>query len=206
MATTVRAADEADAEAIAAVGVDSWREGFRGLVPEHVSAEQAWSVEEVKRRLSTRDRERRHVLVGETDGRVGGFVVIGPSRDPGATASVGEVMALFVDPSVWRRGVGRSLVDASLAILAGDGFDAVTVELPLTYFVPVRLARLGEGLVDVGHVDRVAEAGESQGDLTTQAASGTGDQSSTLGHASTPTRVDVARVAPWARSRSSDHR
>lgn len=127
MTTTVRAADEADAEAIAAVGVDSWREGFRGLVPEHVSPEQAWSIEEVKRRLSTRDRERRHVLVGETDGRVGGFVVIGPSRDPGATLSVGEVMALFVDPSVWRQGVGRSLVDASLAILAGDGFDAVTV-------------------------------------------------------------------------------
>ena len=127
MATTVRAAQDADAEAIAAVGVDSWREGFRGLVPDHVSAEQAWSVEQVRRRLSTRDSDRRRVLVSETDGRVSGFVVVGPSRDAGAAAAVGEVMALFVDPTVWRRGVGRSLVEASLASLAADGFDAVTV-------------------------------------------------------------------------------
>jgi len=48
----------------------------------------------------------RSVLVAEADGRVAGFIVVLPS---GAEA---EIDGLFVEPELWRRGIGRTLMAA----------------------------------------------------------------------------------------------
>lgn len=47
-----------------------------------------------------------HVLVAEWNGEVVGFAVVVPGPDGGA-----ELDALFVDPGLWKRGVGRQLVE-----------------------------------------------------------------------------------------------
>jgi GNAT superfamily N-acetyltransferase len=44
------------------------------------------------------------------------------SRDAVAAPNAGEVGALYVHPEWWRRGVGRRLLDASLAFLQQQGF------------------------------------------------------------------------------------
>jgi GNAT superfamily N-acetyltransferase len=50
--------------------------------------------------------------VAELDGRVVGFAVTLPPEAPGGDA---ELDGMFVEPDVWRRGVGRRLVDAAAA-------------------------------------------------------------------------------------------
>jgi GNAT superfamily N-acetyltransferase len=47
-----------------------------------------------------------HVFVAERDGVVVGFAAVLPRPDGNA-----ELDALFVDPTLWKRGVGRLLVD-----------------------------------------------------------------------------------------------
>jgi len=47
-----------------------------------------------------------HVLVAESDEVIVGFAAVLPRRDGNA-----ELDALFVEPSLWKRGVGRLLVD-----------------------------------------------------------------------------------------------
>jgi GNAT superfamily N-acetyltransferase len=47
-----------------------------------------------------------HVLVAQLDGVVVGFAAVLPRPDGNA-----ELDALFVEPSLWKRGVGRLLVD-----------------------------------------------------------------------------------------------
>lgn len=47
-----------------------------------------------------------HVFVAERDGEVVGFAAVLPRPDGNA-----ELDALFVDPVLWKRGVGRLLVD-----------------------------------------------------------------------------------------------
>jgi len=46
------------------------------------------------------------VFVAEHDGVVAGFAAVVPRRDGGA-----ELDALFVEPHLWKRGIGRRLVD-----------------------------------------------------------------------------------------------
>jgi GNAT superfamily N-acetyltransferase len=46
------------------------------------------------------------VFVAERDGVVAGFAAVVPRRDGGA-----ELDALFVEPHLWKRGIGRRLVD-----------------------------------------------------------------------------------------------
>jgi ribosomal protein S18 acetylase RimI-like enzyme len=127
----IRAARPADARPIAAVHVATWRAAYAGLLPDEVLAgldtgewAQRWN-----RNLAA-SAEGRFVLVFEQDGRVGGFVSGGPSRDqfPG-----GEVYAIYVDPARQGRGAGSRLLtaaarhlaeahftDASLWVLAGN--------------------------------------------------------------------------------------
>ena len=47
-----------------------------------------------------------YVFVAESDGVVAGFAAVVPRPDGGA-----ELDALFVEPHVWKRGIGRRLVD-----------------------------------------------------------------------------------------------
>jgi ribosomal protein S18 acetylase RimI-like enzyme len=122
-----RRAIEADAEAIAAVHIASMREAYRTLFPAEGLA-----------RIDTRDRTERwreHLARGasitvlaETGGELVGFADFGRCRDDDITAGpVGEVMALYVHPAVWGRGVGSMLMREALGRLQSDGFAEVSV-------------------------------------------------------------------------------
>ena len=56
-----------------------------------------------------------------------GFVALGPSRDDGAAASVGELYAIYVLGDRWRRGIGTALHDVCVAELRGAGFTEATL-------------------------------------------------------------------------------
>ena len=123
----VRQASPADARAIAGVGVRSWREGFRGLVPEEIDPERAWTPYGMAERLETEEERSTTTLVAEDGAQVVGFLIHGPTRDSGAPSRTGEIWVLYVDPDHWRRGVGRDLVATAIAELTAAGFETATV-------------------------------------------------------------------------------
>jgi N-acetylglutamate synthase-like GNAT family acetyltransferase len=55
--------------------------------------------------------------VAERNGRVVGFVGIGPSRDP-VEPGLGELDTIAVAPTEWGKGVGRALMSVALDALA----------------------------------------------------------------------------------------
>ena len=75
-----------------------------------------------------RDRPRSSVIVAEATGELWGFGDLRPSldrdRDP---TRVGEVAALYVDPTHWRGGAGRALLAAFERAARNFGFE--TLEL-----------------------------------------------------------------------------
>jgi GNAT superfamily N-acetyltransferase len=128
-ASTVRAAKQEDAWAIARVHVCSWQVAYRGLVPDGVldglSIEHR---ERIWRKLLSESGGASFTLVAERDGGVAGFChVAAPSRDDDASDSTCEVTAIYVDPDAWRAGVGRALLDTALSDVRQDGWEEATL-------------------------------------------------------------------------------
>lgn len=122
----IREATVADAAAIARVHVASWAVAYRGLVSRAIQTSTTVALRTVQWRpiLSGEAAYPGSVnLVALVDGEVAGFACHGPSRAdlwPPPSAA-GELYALYADPSAWGRGVGRALMDASVAGLRDAG-------------------------------------------------------------------------------------
>jgi ribosomal protein S18 acetylase RimI-like enzyme len=116
----VRPATAADAQAIAAVHVASWRAAYAGLLPDELLAR----LDADARARQWRERlaglgAGAFVLVFEHLGQVRGFVSGGPDRHGSAD---GEVYAIYVDPDWQGRGAGTRLLTAASRRLAEARF------------------------------------------------------------------------------------
>lgn len=129
----VRAAMVDEAPAIARIHVDSWVATYTGVFPPQMfdefplqRREQVWSQEAARGADAT---QRRALLVAVKDGRVLGFASVGPYRvqpsDEPACGADGELFALYLDPTLQRRGVGRLLWAAAAQRLRAMEFAAL---------------------------------------------------------------------------------
>lgn len=101
---------------VADIYVASWNEGFAALMPPRVLGH-----DQVHRWHRDLAEESTRWVVAQTEDRVVGFVGTGPSRDPLAPG-LGELDTIAVQPSAWRHGIGRLLMDAALADLRAADF------------------------------------------------------------------------------------
>jgi ribosomal protein S18 acetylase RimI-like enzyme len=122
---SVRVAWADDAEAIAAVQVKAWRQGYDGLLPSDVlqgldahEFAAAWAASMAKPKDA-----RNRVLVALERNTVRGFAITSPSTDPDSDpVADGEVSELTVDPDHTREGHGSRLLQACVDTLRADRF------------------------------------------------------------------------------------
>ncbi len=119
--TTVRPATPDDADAIGRVQVESWRAAYTGLLPDGtVAAFDVEARQELWREgLARSPRPGSATFVASVDGETVGFATVGASH---SEKGIGEVYAVYVQPSAWGHGVGRALIDRSELSLRGSGF------------------------------------------------------------------------------------
>lgn len=120
-----RPATAPDVPAIATVRIRSWQAGYRGLMPpDYLDALDPAAEAE---RWGGRDLTGQHVA--ESDGRVVGWLSVGPYRaDPGEDVpgpACGEIRAIYALPSAWGLGVGRALMAYGLEELRRQGLQPV---------------------------------------------------------------------------------
>jgi ribosomal protein S18 acetylase RimI-like enzyme len=123
-AMKIRPASVEDAAALAAVHIDTWRNAYRGQMPQDYLDE----LDATKRVANWRqwiesDQAPAGTLVldDETDG-VAGFIYVSRSRDLDTDPEmVGEVQAVYVRSGYWGQGAGRRLMEAGLSRLAEAG-------------------------------------------------------------------------------------
>jgi ribosomal protein S18 acetylase RimI-like enzyme len=117
--TTIRRATVADAAGIARVHIDSWRAAYRGLVPQaHLDGLSYASREERWHHQLTRGVNATFVAVD--DHTIVGFVDCGERTATGLDTD-GELYAIYLLPSHFRRGLGQQLFAAARRELSARG-------------------------------------------------------------------------------------
>ena len=117
----VRRALTEDSHGIAVVHISSWQHAYRGIVPQ--SHLDQLSIEDRETRwIEIFDRGGSETLVVDADDRIVGFISYGKSRRERAERDEGEIYAIYVSPSHWSSGVGRSLWEAALPRLRELGY------------------------------------------------------------------------------------
>lgn len=129
MDVQVRRAVPEDAPAIAAIHIRGWRVAYRGLVPDEVldglsvvRREQFWS------EAIAGAHGAGLVLVATNAGAIAGFCAVAmPSRDEDTDERVAEIGAIYVDPELWRSGIGTALMGEAVAELRARRLSEVTL-------------------------------------------------------------------------------
>lgn len=127
----VREAVAEDAAAIGRVRHASWRVAYSGLMPADYLAGLSVDGFELsaRRMLADRVAAGMSVFVAEVGGVVVGFASVGPSRDAeeAQRGGVGELYAIYLDPAIWRLGIGRRLQEVALERLREEGYREATL-------------------------------------------------------------------------------
>jgi GNAT superfamily N-acetyltransferase len=125
----VREAAPEDTEAIVSVTVAGWRTGYRDIVaPERLAD---LPIERWRHEVGVglrRPIDDAFTYVAEIDGEFAGYCyVAAPSREPDLGPEVAELVAMYVEPEHWRRGVGAELMDAAMERLSGLPYTEVVL-------------------------------------------------------------------------------
>ena len=117
-ATLIRPAEPRDAAAVADVHVRTWEAAY-----EHVFGADRLAEIDVARRRAIAEQAIASggVAVAEDDGRIVGFVSVGPSTD---VDGEGELYAIYVLPEAWGSGAGHRLMEAGKELLRASYTDA----------------------------------------------------------------------------------
>lgn len=110
----------ADALEIARVHVRSWQAGYRGLIADDFLDGLRPEDRAARYTLGDPDPLKPDTIVAIDGAAIFGFVTTGPAS--AETDGAGHLMALYVDPDHWRRGVGRRLVERARAELMRRGY------------------------------------------------------------------------------------
>jgi GNAT superfamily N-acetyltransferase len=125
----VRDAIPDDTDAIVAVTAAGWRTAYRDIVAQEKLAElplARWR-HEVHVGLR-RPVEDAFSYVAEINGEFAGYCfVAAPSREPDLGRSVAELVAIYVEPDRWGRGVGTALMHAALDRLSQLPYEEVVL-------------------------------------------------------------------------------
>jgi GNAT superfamily N-acetyltransferase len=150
---TIRPAHPGDAAAIARVYVDSWRETYRGLIPQAYLDSMSYAAHERRWRASF--AAGGWAFVAEVEKRVVGLAAGGSCRTRGAFG--GELFVLYVLGFFHNRGVGRGLFDATQIELARRGHGDMLVRVLATnpsrgFYEHLGGDRVGDSFCEIGGV------------------------------------------------------
>jgi ribosomal protein S18 acetylase RimI-like enzyme len=163
----VRAARTSDVDDIADVNVRSWRQRFADILPASIldgldarDLSMAWA-----HSLLNPPSPDHWVLVAVHDGAIVGYVTVGPSLDPDAGPTDGELSSLEVDPGHQRLGHGSRLLTAAMDHAEAAGIGTVSVWCALGDEARRAFLQSAGWAPDSAYRDLIVDWTEASGDI-----------------------------------------
>jgi len=117
---TIRKARPSDAESVARIYVESWRDTYPLVLPARLLSGMTVEGQSARWRNAIAIAAREAVYVAEDKDRIVGMTSMGRARDSGLGYDA-EIYTLYVDPMLTGRGIGRALLGGAFAALAERG-------------------------------------------------------------------------------------
>lgn len=122
----IRVAQKSDASSIAVIHVASWQKAYEDYIPSYILAEL--SISDRKQQWENLISNGVKVLVIEKNNLILGFASICSARDPDFDPThCGEISAIYLNPDVWHKGLGKKLCAEAISELKKLGFSEVIV-------------------------------------------------------------------------------
>jgi len=125
-AVTLRRATPDDADQIAGISVRAWNHAYEEFLDPRVLAERTVASQAERWRGWLADGVS-DTHVAEVGGLIAGYATVQASRDGDAHDAVGELSALYVDPSAQGAGLGTRLLADATTRLRASGFTIATL-------------------------------------------------------------------------------
>ncbi len=123
----IRKAVLADAPEIAQIGIVSWNETYRGIVPDsHLDGMDLAERTQWTENFLNDPKVDFYTVVAEQDGAIIGYAAGGPNRS-GDEVYQGELYTLYLLRKAQKQGIGRQLVQAVAAGLSERGYGSMLV-------------------------------------------------------------------------------
>ena len=124
---TIRHARTQDAPGIAHVHSTSWRNTYRGIVPQSYLDDMHPEKTIVRwREAAAGNVPGAHLLVAEENGKIIGFEAYGPVREP-SFGYAGELYAAYFLPEAMGKGLGTKMMKTVIRDFAGQGLNDMIV-------------------------------------------------------------------------------
>lgn len=125
----IREYKTADKPALIDLALRAWEPVFAGLktslTPEvHALFVPDWKAQQIQSVNLVCDDEEIEVIVAELEGTIVGYSSIKSHPDD----AIGEVYMIAVDPDYQQQGIGRRLIDESIAIIKRNGYPLAMIE------------------------------------------------------------------------------
>jgi GNAT superfamily N-acetyltransferase len=117
----------ADVPAVSAIRVTGWQAAYAGIVPQPFLDDMTVEADiQQRRRHFERSKAGTTNLVAvDAHGQVVGWACLGLFRGDGTSTAMGELYALYVQPSLTGSGIGRALLEAVHTHARADGFSGM---------------------------------------------------------------------------------
>lgn len=103
----IRRAVPNDAKAITTINVTTWKQAYKGLLPDNILAKRNVTEERIEKiKQAIKDKDKIY-LVGEYDNNVVGFLIGGKPRDDFPFEY--EIISFYVLPQYQKQGIGHAL-------------------------------------------------------------------------------------------------
>ena len=145
----LRPARPGDEMAVARVHVRSWQVGYRGLLPDDYLNGLRPEDRAARYTFGSPDASVPHTTLAILDDRLAGFATTGCARETDRK-DTGELFALYVEPDLWGRGVGRTLIADARRHLAEQGFTDAVLWVLVQNIRARRFYEIDEWVVDEG--------------------------------------------------------